>query len=173
MEETAQIFEVTGIKNRSSLTLMDEFESRNADGIKKYDTLLLVNLFSIFYRKHCYQVSFFIQRMPRETKHIPNSLTFTGMKKSMAGLFYDIKDRKKSIVINEVFNGIYKIKYPNDQKVDIDYFFELPVKFNAQNSSNRRDYRKEYYNGSLLFEGNSYGETTDYMFVGAKYRKLF
>ena len=148
---------------------MDEFERRDADNNKIYDTLLLEDIFRIRYRKHSYLISLFIQRMPCDIEYIDSSLTFTAMKNELADRSHYIEKRKNFKVLNEVFTGIYKIKYPINEKVGIDYFFDKPVKFNAQNSSNKSGYGSRYCGEDLIYEGTLYGETTDYMFVGAKY----
>ena len=75
----------------------------------------------------------------------------------------------KSVKVSELFKGI-KRNWQCESN-DIEVVFPIPVQFNAQNSSNRSGYGNRYCGEELIYEGTLYGETTDYMFVGAKYRR--
>lgn len=80
-------------------------------------------------------------------------------------------DNKDSFKITgEVFKAIAKI--PHFRSItQADYFFDLPIEFNAQNNLNRCGYGNKYHGEELIYEGTLYGETTTYMFVGVQYRR--
>lgn len=146
---------------------MDEFESLNEKFEKKYDTLELTNVMCIFYRHHVYDVSLLLQRMPHGTNCIKSGLTFTDLKRDMLYQAFSLEEKDSFKVLHEVFEGIKALW--NSKEGEKIYHFPVPVQFNAQNSSNRSGYGNRYCGEDLVYEGTLYGETTDYMFIGAKY----
>lgn len=156
-------------KTSGSIKIMDEFESTNNKNEKIYDTLELQDLFFIMYRKRRYSISLLVQRKNYDQKCIYSSLTFTDMKKEILNYHFFIEDKNSYKVIHETFEGI-KNNW-NSKESETLYQFPVPVQFNAQNSSNRCGYGNQYCGEELVWEGTLYGETSDYIFVGAKYRR--
>lgn len=156
-------------KDSGSIKIMDEFESRDENYNKKYDTLELTDLFCIQYRKKLYWISLLLQRMPKNISYIDSSLTFTDMKKLLLEMVFTVNKKDSYKVLHEVFEGIKGVCKIDSKETK--YIFPVPVKFNAQNSGNRSGYGNRYYGEDLVYEGTLYGETTDYMFIGAKYRR--
>lgn len=155
-------------KESKTIPIMDEFESENENGLKKYTTLLLNDVFCIKYCNKLFWVSLYIQRMPKKTKHISSNLTFTDLKTRLIEHVFMLTNRRDYKIVNEVFKGISKDIINNQE---FECTFPVPVKFNTQNSSNRSGYGNRYCGEELVYEGTLYGETTDYMFIGAKYRR--
>lgn len=153
-----------------TLKLMDEFETLNDDMTKKYDTLLLDRVIYI-YKDSIYKCGLYIQRMPiemktaKEKEYIESTMTFTDFKKYVAEREFPMRECDYSLqrVITE---SIPYVNFRDNSSKD--YFFQFPVQFNAQNSSNRTGYGSEYIGGCCVYEGTLYGETTTYMVVGLK-----
>ena len=79
--------------------------------------------------------------------------------------------KPKFIIINTVLDCCKKIDNFKDIKQQ-DYFFEIPITFNAQNDFNRCGYGNHFLGDELVHKGTLYGETTEYMFIGVRYRKF-
>lgn len=163
-----QILEKWLDKKTETIKLMDEFEKRNESHKKIYTTLKLVNVFCIQKGEQLFWISLYIQRKPKEIACIESSLTFSDLKKNMLGKVFTVDNSKDYRVLEEVFYGSETFNSISKEK----YVFPKPVKFNAQNSSNRSGYGNKYYGENLIYEGTLYGETTDYMFVAAEYQKI-
>lgn len=54
------------------------------------------------------------------------------------------------------------IKLKNGKKI---YLYTKPVELCGQTYDDM-DYRKEWYNGELEYEGNNYGDTSTFYFIG-------
>jgi len=156
-------------KGSRSIKIMDEFESLNTDLKKQYDTLELQDLFCIRYRRKLYWVSLYLQRMPYNTQHIDSSLTFTELKNGLLERVFTLEQKDSYRIVEEVFEGIRQLW--NHSESELLFQFSVPIQFNAQNSRNRSGYGNRYRGEELIYEGTLYGETTDYMFVSAKYRR--
>ena len=64
------------LKDTRTIALLDKFESLNDNGHKKYKTLILQDVFYIRHSGHCYSVSLYMQRKPKDSICIQSSLTF-------------------------------------------------------------------------------------------------
>lgn len=156
-------------KDSHTIKIMDEFESEDRELRKRYMSLELCDVFCIKYRRKLYWVSLIIQRKPKEQQCIPSLLTFTNLKNKLLERVFTLDDEGSYKIVSEIFKGIRRNW--QCEANDIEVVFPIPVQFNAQNSSNRSGYGNRYYGEELVYEGTLYGETTDYMFVGAKYRR--
>lgn len=156
-------------KSTKSIDLMDDFETRLTDGSKKYDTLFLRTVCTLSTKDQYCMISLFIQRRPYNMKCIESSLTFTKLKNHVLGGFFNEKDQSYNIV-NVLLQEVAKLPKGEGEK-EIDIFFKTPVEFHAQNSSNRCGYGTYYRGPHLIHEGTKYGETTRYMFVGARFHR--
>lgn len=151
-----------------SIEIMDEFEKRDSEGKKLYSMLKLINVFVIKYRRQNYWISLSVKRMPKNVDFEDSSLTFTKLKKQLAEHVFTIKNKDEFLIVNKVFESIKNAQLPKRSKECIEIVFDKPVKFNAQNSSNRSGYGNRYYFGECVYEGTLYGETSDYMFSGCE-----
>lgn len=86
-----------------------------------------------------------------------DSCTLTEFKKS--NLFYKLTREK--------FNIISTIKWSDDEVIDV---WSEPVWIRAQTYADM-DYRKEWIGGDLVYEGNNYGDASDFYIIG-KMRKI-
>ena len=163
-----EILKTRVYKDSRTVKIMEEFESQDDNLKKKYSSLELCDIFCIKYRRKLYWVSLIIQRKPKGQKCTQSSLTFTDLKKLLDQVF-TLADEGSYKIVSELFKEI-KRNWQCESN-DIEVVFPIPVQFNAQNSSNRSGYGNRYCGEELVYEGTLYGETTDYMFVGAKYRR--
>lgn len=154
-------------KETNTLPLMDEFESKNDAGKKNYDALLLTDVFCIKYYKKLYWVSLIVKRKPKDVECIKSSLTFTDLRKYLLERVFTVQNRKDFKILKALFDEVKNNNLSESDKDMVRYDFSVPVKFNAQNSSNRSGYGNRYCGEELVYEGTQYGETTDYMFTGA------
>lgn len=150
-----------------SIQLMDEFESYNDQHVRKYDTLMFKSIFMVAYDNKRYRISLFLQRKPDNLKCIYSLLTFTELKKLYVNRSFTIEQRDEFEVLDEVFKGIKRVNLSEQSYYD--YFFQRPVLFNAQNSSNRFYFGSTWCGGECVEEGTLYGETTEYVFIGARF----
>lgn len=157
-------------RDTRTVALLDQFESRNADGTKTYETLLLKDVFCIKYENHLWWVGLQLKRKPQNVECVDSSLTFTKLKKDILEHVFSEATPDSYRIIQAVFSCISLI--PNFADIpNVSVQFDKPVKFNAQNSSNRCGYGNRYWRDELVHEGTLYGETTDYMFVGAQFHR--
>lgn len=163
-------------KSTHTVKLMDEFEEIDLIGNIKYETLLLEDVLKILdtdgSRKHLYYVSVFIQRLKTQNDYIPCSLTFTDFKRYILGHGYSIEKHTDFLIVSELVKDVKNIVLPKNVNDTVDYIFEKPIQFNAQNSGNRSGYGNEYKYGELVYEGTLYGEVSKYVFVGARYKRI-
>ena len=164
-----EILKTRVYKDSRTVKIMDEFESKDDNLKKKYSSLELCDIFCIKYRKRVYWISLIIQRKPKEQQCIQSSLNFTNLKNKLLERVFTLDDEGSCKIVSEIFKGIRENW--QCEANDIGVVFPIPVQFNAQNSSNRSGYGNRYCGEELVYEGTLYGETTDYMFVGAKYRR--
>ena len=157
-------------KDTRTVALLDKFESLNENGSKKYKTLLLEDAFYIRHLGHRYKISLYMQRKPLGSSCIKSSLTFSDLKRDLVNCIYSVESNSPIKIVNEVLKAIAQI-LNFEEESQVQFFFDLPVEFNAQNSSNRSGYGNRYRGGELVYEGTPYGETTTYMFVGAQCRR--
>lgn len=158
-------------KDSRTLRIMDEFESEDSEHNKRYTSLELSDIFCVMYCGMLYRVSLIVQRKPKEQQCVSSSLTFTDLKKRLSERIFTLNDEDSYEIVSELFKGIRQ-NWKSDAS-NIEVVFPIPVQFNAQNSSNRSGYGNKYYGEELVSEGTLYGETTDYMFVGAKYWRWY
>lgn len=159
-------------KDTRTISLMDEFERRNEKGEKVYSALVLRDVFGIKYRKKLYFISLTIERKPHEGICVNNSLTFTDLKQLLLDHVFKTDDRGKYKVVDAVLDELKHLDAASFNEGTVVCKFPIPVKFNAQNSSNRSGYGNRYCGEELVYEGTLYGETTDYIFTGATIRKF-
>lgn len=161
------------IKKISSIELMDEFES-TTDGFYNYETLVFGKIMNLQDEEvednPLYDISLYVKRYNRGDKIILSNITFTKLKKELYDCPLDTLDEYDN-TLDEVLqkNIIESFKKNrnvfNKSKSNI-IFFDIPIGFNAQNSTNRTGYGNEYCGDILIHEGTKYGETTLYAFVG-------
>lgn len=154
----------------STLSLMDEFESLK-DGHNVYDTLKLTNIFTVMVDNYCLHVSLLIKRKPMGTKLTRDSLTFSKLKNEIMGKQFGCVSAPKYAITNEAYKGAKIILESADDNDT--FFFQTPIFFGAQNSSNRTGYGNQYYGRDLVYEGTKYGEVTEYMCIGAEYNIFY
>ena len=154
-------------KDTRSIALLDKFESRDENGNKKYNTLILQDAFSIRHAGNCYRVSLHMQRKSKDSDCMSSNLTFSDLKQKLVNCIFSVESKSKIKIVNEVLK--IAAETPNLQDEKRAYLaFNTPVEFNAQNSSNRSGYGNRYCGEELVYEGTLYGETTTYVFVGAQ-----
>ena len=158
-------------KDTRTIALMDEFERKDADGERIYDSMQLCGVFSIKYNRINYSIDLELKRRIQNTAIIPSGLTFTDLKKELLDRLFTLKNRDDFRVLHEVFSGAATISSVESKVGAVSYTFPIPVQFNAQNSSNRSGYGNRYYKDQLVHEGTLYGEVTHYMFTRATYRR--
>lgn len=155
-------------KNTKSIALMDEFEEADAFFHKIYETLKLNRVFCVRSEEGAlYWITLYIKRMDWDKEYIYSNLTFTSLKRYLLNKSFSEEDRNSYAIIDEVLDGI-KLIEKEEKEI---YHFPKPVKFNAQNSGNRTGYGNEYRGSNLIYKGTLYGETSNYMFVAAEYRR--
>ena len=86
-----------------------------------------------------------------------SSCTLTEFKKSR--LFYELIDKKMS--------KLCSVNWTDNEVIDI---WKEPVHLRAQTYADM-DYRKEWEGGDIVYEGNNYGDTSDFYIIG-KVRSL-
>lgn len=141
-------------KTSATIDIMDRFEDKNEKGFKKYDRMVVKN---IFHYNDEYSFNLIIERKgDRETV---GSITMT-----------DFKLNYPRSLIAHAKEEIRKAAEENKEKLcdGKEIIFNLPYLLRAQNSSNRTGYGNIYNGESLVYEGTLYGETTSYVFAGAK-----
>lgn len=154
-----------------TIAIMDKYEERNDKNEKIYDTLCLEDFFSICTSVNHFKTSLLIKRTSLKDECIPCTLTFTDIKKLLLRRVYGdynldrYKESKRYILLSEIYKCAEKIQN-SDNKEPITCYFDTPIQFNAQNSSNRTGYGNYYVGEDLVYEGTLYGETTRYAFVG-------
>ena len=141
-----------------SVKLMDTFEG--IEGGRKYKRLIVKNCMYKYQLKfnNGAGINLVIERS--SFRHYKGDITFTNFKQ---GNDQDLLDYIKGEINNEIAD-----RYLNKDKF---YRFSKPYRLRAQNSRNRTGYgdRWEWHGGEgmCVEEGTKYGETTDYVFVGA------
>jgi hypothetical protein len=163
-ELTARIYNDT-----KTIALMDEFERCDESGNKIYTELVLSDPFAIQYRRKCYWVGLVLKRMPRNTNCLSSGLTFTAFKTAFCGKVFSLSNQGTNVLSKSCIEGVQKTFHPEIQTMK--YEFPTPIRFSAQNSGNRSGYGSRYHWGELVYEGTLYGETTDYMFTEARFRR--
>lgn len=156
-------------KTSPTVRIMDEFESVDDAFRKKYASLELCDLFCIKYRRRMYWISLIVQRRPKKQPCIPSTLTFTQLKNELLGRVFTLDRENSYPIVQELFRGIRQNWQCESD--DIEVTFPVPVQFSAQNSGNRSGYGNRFRGEVPVYEGTLYGETTDYQFVGARYRR--
>ncbi len=63
-------------------------------------------------------------------------------------------------------NSIFQAK----QKNGVFYYWKTPILIRAQTYADM-DFRKEWYGDDLVYEGNNYGDTSDFYIIGSFYDK--
>ena len=83
----------------------------------------------------------------------PNRITFSNFKKSKMGKWLSVDDERKQDCIplggNQILN-VWKRPFILEASTDYD-----------------KDFRKEWRNGELEYEGNNYGDTSDFFIIGS------
>lgn len=170
-----KILSAGNIRKKSSIKLMDEFES-TIDGVHKYDTLVFGRIMNLMDEEvegnPEYDISLYVQRCNKDDEILFSDITFTKLKRELYNCPLDTLDEYDG-TLGEVLqkNIIESFKKNRDlfkKKKDNIIFFDTPITFSAQNSSNRTGYGNEYYGDMLVHEGTKYGETTLYTFVGMR-----
>lgn len=145
-------------ENTKSVRIMDTFEG--IEGGRKYKRIIVKN------SKYRHQlnlnngasVNLVIERS--SFRQYKGDITFTDFKN---GKDQDLIDYIKREITNEIAD-----RYLNKDRF---FRFSKPYRLRAQNSRNRTGYgdRWEWHGGEgeCVKEGTKYGETTDYVFVGA------
>jgi len=139
-------------KNMRTISLLDEFEQRKANGDIIYQSILIGNCFTV-QKSTEYSVSLILARWDWRKNFINDFMTFTRFKKLAAGKCFTAASSDTPAVVQQVLNG----QLTNNKSA-----FPLAVLLHAQNSGNRRG-----YGNSSSCPGTRYGETNTYMFTGA------
>lgn len=141
-----------------SLMLMDTFEG--IKGGTKYNRLIVKNCMFKYQLKFINGAGINLVIERSSFKHYKGDITFTNFKR---GNDQDLVDYIKSEITNEIAD-----RYLNKDKF---YRFSKPYRLRAQNSRNRTGYGDIWEwrggEGECVHEGTKYGDTTDYVFVGA------
>ncbi|MBR5232141.1 MAG: hypothetical protein IKW00_07840 [Clostridia bacterium] len=159
------ILKHTCSKNMPTISLMDEFEM-TTNGQYCYDTLKLERAFTLMVENYILKVALYIKRRPVGTKVIRDGLTFTKFKNKIVGKDFGRASASMYAVTKTVYDGALYLLTKDDEDTA---FFETPILFEAQNSGNRSGYGNQYCGHELISEGTKYGETTEYMCIGAEY----
>lgn len=143
-----------------TVDLMDKFEGLN--GEKPYERLIIKRAFSIRVGTKFEFVDLVLERS--KNRDYQGNITFTEFKKGNIG------DLKRYVQCQFTEDDIVKCMETGEIKL-----FSKPYLLRAQNSRNRSGYGWEWdwsdpYYPSVM-EGTFYGETTNYVFVGAYIRK--
>lgn len=139
-----------------TVELMDRFEGIGTE--KPYDRLILKNAMYIRVGSLGEMIDLVVERS--KSKDFQGNITFTEYKK---GEIYDLREY--------IENQFTEKEIQNYKKSGELYKFSKPYLLRAQNSRNRSGYGWEWdwsdpY-APLVNEGTLYGETTNYVFVGA------
>lgn len=175
---------------KKTINLMDQFEALDENLLKKYKFLEIKNAFEIISPEYGkFGVDMFIQRDDKDycAYEIDTSNTYdfdhysTDISITMTefiqymynGVFYLGTHHNSvcNIILNEIKSTIeYRLSW-NDDLLDEDIIevnLLSPIKFRAQNSSNRSGYGSVYHNGLLSYQGTLYGETNDYIIANIR-----
>lgn len=139
-------------KTSATINIMDRFEDKNEKGFKKYDRMVVKN---IYHYNDDYSFNLIIER--KGDKATVGSITMT-----------DFKLGQSRSLITHAKEEIRKATEENKTQLSDgkEIMFNLPYLLRAQNSSNRTGYGNIYNGESLVYEGTLYGETTSYAFTG-------
>jgi len=149
-------------KDTKSVELFDFFEGLNNN--KKHSRIVVTSPYLLSKNGNLIDIYYVIERGNAALS--VGDITFTKFKKDKYSgpLFRYANKEITENIINEYY-GTGKI-----------YRFSKPFHLRAQNSNNRRNYgTKHYWHGSTEYieQGTLYGETTDYLIVGAFIGKSF
>lgn len=158
------------VKHVPTIKLMDQFESV-VDGKQKYDILKLEDVFCLNIDDCVFRVSLYIKRLSHGKAYIASNLTFSKFKTAIMGKSFGANNAGQFHITREAYHGLEKRL--SEGMTSGDYYFETPVQFNAQNSSNRMGYGTRYYGSRCVYEGTRYGEVTNYMCVGVQYSLFY
>ena len=139
-----------------SIDLMDSFERCNEQQEHLYNKLFLQDFFAVLIDRVIYQVDIFITRKPYEMPWCNMGITFTKLRKQVAGRTFTLTDID---VIDPVFQMLAILrenKHLRDIVID-------PLILKAQSSWNRIGYGSSYHGKQLSRPGTLYGETTPYL----------
>lgn len=155
-KEAASELEVYVSADTSTVNLLDKFEGFGTDA--PYERLVIKNAMRIYKGSYSEMISLVIERS--KNHDYDGDITFTKFKQG-----YTLK--LKSFVENQISKSDFAA-YKKSGKM---FRFSKPYLLRAQNSRNRRGYGWEWDWSTpyapLVTEGTLYGETTDYVFVGA------
>ena len=165
------VYSVRFKKTDSSTRILDEFD-RWENNKRVYDTLLLDRVISVNYRNTIYFIGLYIQRMPYGSSIVSSTITYTDLRQVYGNRMYRITDRKKTEITDSVLDYMKRVKLKNHLESQ-DVSFDIPVKFNAQNSGNRSGFYCELDTFGNIIDQKQYGDTNDYMFVGMRVTRWY
>ena len=155
-KESVRELEVYVSANTSTVNLLDKFEGLGTDA--PYERLVIKNAMRIYKGSQSEVISLVVERS--KNHDYEGDITFTKFKQG-----YTIK--LKTFIDNQISKSDF-VAYKNSGKM---FRFSKPYLLRAQNSRNRSGYGWEWDWSTpyapLVTEGTLYGETTDYVFVGA------
>jgi hypothetical protein len=144
-----------------TISVMDEFEKRSDMGDHIYDSLILRNVFKIIIDDNIYSVSLIIAKKSPETECDDEKLTFTQLKREVAGKTYGTGSPVPMIAVRV----LSALRNQNPAEYII---FQRPVLFHAQTSFDRTGYGSVQCGHILIRQGTLYGATTSYVITGVK-----
>ena len=155
-KESVRELEVYVSANTSTVNLLDKFEGLGTDA--PYERLVIKNAMRIYKGSQSEVISLVVERS--KNHDYEGDITFTKFKQG-----YTLK--LKTFIDNQISKSDF-VAYKNSGKM---FRFSKPYLLRAQNSRNRSGYGWEWDWSTpyapLVTEGTLYGETTDYVFVGA------
>lgn len=154
-----RVLETYVFDNTKTIELMDRFEGIGTG--EPYKQLIIKRALNIFIGNEYVCVDLVVERS--RLHNYEGNITFTQFKK---GEVYELKEFVRNILIGVNINQFKK----SGKMIEFDH----PYLLRAQNSRNRTGYGWEWdwtdRYGPLVTEGTLYGETTNYVFVGAYIR---
>ena len=141
-------------KDSGTISIMDAFEATNEKGFRKFDRMIIENRFSF---NENYSFCLVLER--KGNRPTVGRITMTDFKQGHRSslILYAKEEIKKKIEGTQ--------KHIKDEDIIL---FDIPYLLQAQNSSNRTGYGNIYNGENIIYKGTLYGETTSYVFVGAK-----
>lgn len=149
-------------KDTRSVELFDFFEGLRNN--RKYSRIVITSPCLLPQNGNLIDIYYVIERGNAASS--VGNITFTEFK----------KDKHSGVLFRYAYNEITEEIVDKYYETGNIYRFSKPFHLRAQNSNNRTNYgSKHYWHGSTEFieEGTLYGETTDYLIVGAFIGKKF
>lgn len=145
-----QCFSIIHSPKQRSVDLMDQFEQRNEAMEPVYTSMLLKSVCAVLLKEKRYQIDFIIKRKPYEMPWGGTGITFTKLRKEIAGHTFTLNTSDAIEPIDQMLKQLNQNSNLREIRLE-------PVILKAQTSWNRSGY------GPGSRGGHLYGETSPYV----------